>query len=281
MTKDQIQSASKPEERLTSAELFEMALAAPDEDDDGYWRAVWELNRRGTREVLDVAALLTADGHAWRRRLGIHVLAQLGFSKEAFPEDRERILLELYAIESDPGVLKDLGIAFGHAAGPKAVAPLIALSRHTDAEVRYGATHGLWSMNDTAARTRLIELTEDASPDVRDWATFSVAYWEVDTPEIRDALLRRTLDEDDDARGEALKGLARRKDPRVLEPLLKELAEHPGYFAFDAAEALADPRLYPALKRLETSEEDHDRGLAEALEACRPSPEEESKVPRK
>ena len=43
---------------------------------------------------------------------------------------------------------------------------------------------------------------------------------ERDTPELRDALAARLDDTDPDARDEAVLGLARRGDPRALEPAL-------------------------------------------------------------
>jgi hypothetical protein len=48
-------------------------------------------------------------------------------------------------------------------------------------------------------------------------------------------------------------GLARRKDARVLESLNRELAsDYVGRLAVEAAEAIGDPRLYPALASLKS-----------------------------
>ncbi len=74
----------------------------------------------------------------------------------------------------------------------------------------------------------LIELMDDAEDNVRDWATFELGtQCEVDTPAIRDALRKRLTDSYEEARSEAIWGLARRKDEQGLGLLLKRLdSEH-------------------------------------------------------
>jgi len=52
----------------------------------------------------------------------------------------------------------------------------------------------------------------------------NIAQVEADTPEIRDALCDHTSNAHTETRGEAMVGLARRKDARVLESLNRELA---------------------------------------------------------
>ena|SRR5438270_8722120 len=107
--------------------------------------------------------------------------------------------------------------------------------------------------------------------DVRNWATFGLgSQADIDTAEIRAALLERVTDSHNETRGEALVGLARRKDPRALEPIIQELrSEHIGILALEAAETLGDPRLLPALLRLEhdwqRDEDDHVKTLRDAL----------------
>jgi len=134
---------------------------------------------------------------------------------------------------------------------------------------------GLSGHENASAITALIELTNDADDEVRDWATFGIGTQvEADTPEIRDALYARTSDVDGDTRGEALVGLARRKDARVLEPLIRELApDSVGRLALEAVEAIGDPRLYPALAMLKSrwAADSADADLLEdALAKCRP-----------
>ncbi|QAT87989.1 hypothetical protein EJ065_6460 [Corallococcus coralloides] len=99
----------------------------------------------------------------------------------------------------------------------------------------------------------MIALSRDSDEDVRNRATFSLGSQaeEVDTPELRDALFDRLTESDMELRGEALVGLALRKDPRVLEPLRRELeSSEVVVLAVEAAEKLEDTSLLPLLHRL-------------------------------
>ena len=91
--------------------------------------------------------------------------------------------------------------------------------------------------------------------------------------EIRDALLARINDEEEDTAGEALVGLARRNDPRAVDHIIRRLEDGDvGNLIVEATEALASPRCLPALYALRDDEWDRDdpRGelLAAAIEAC-------------
>ncbi|MGL6341154.1 MAG: HEAT repeat domain-containing protein, partial [Waterburya sp.] len=92
------------------------------------------------------------------------------------------------------------------------------------------------------------------------WATFGLgSQIDTDTPAIRQALWQRLINEKTDQDetyeiyGEALVGLAIRKDERVIEFLLKEFNSGcVGYLALEAAEEIGDSRLYSALVNLRT-----------------------------
>jgi HEAT repeat protein len=71
-----------------------------------------------------------------------------------------------------------------------------------------------------------MELTLDSSSDVRDWAVFGLGVTgDVDSPEIREVLLRCLNDADDDVREEAAVGLGKRRDQRLIPKLLLMLDE--------------------------------------------------------
>ena len=110
----------------------------------------------------------------------------------------------------------------------------------------------------------------DDQADVRNWATFGVGHQlDDDGMIIRDALSDRLDDTDYDTRWEAIIGLARRHDPRVLVPLRNALIEggEIPFFGIVAAGWLADPRLLQPLQALtEQSEE-----VQEAIGRCDPS----------
>jgi HEAT repeat protein len=70
----------------------------------------------------------------------------------------------------------------------------------------------------------LIELTKDESDEVRNWATFSLGtQCKQDSPEIRAALLKRVDDTFEDARDEAIWGLAQRRESLGLRLVLERL----------------------------------------------------------
>lgn len=181
------------------------------------------------------------------------------------------VMLEQLARERDPLVLRSIGAAFGHLQDARAVAPLVALVDHPDEEVRHGVVMGLLGHPDPAAVNALIQLSGDVDDDVRKWATFGLGSQleDVDTPALREALVQRLQDRDVEARGEALVGLARRKDGRVLDLLRRELAGPDVIvLTLEAAEALGDPSLLPLLVQLRNSPGTVDSYFVQVLDAA-------------
>jgi HEAT repeat protein len=265
----------------STAELIQLALAAPEEDEDysnERWHFVGLLQRRGDREVLDRVLELTQSASIEARSLGIDILGQLGIPERTFPDECITRLLELLEREIDPLILRDICIALGHLNDPRSIEPQLKFCFHPDWEVRYGVVSGLSGREDDRAIAGLIKLSTDVCSHVRDWATFGLGTLiEVDTPAIREALYQRFLLEDsqDDETAEiyeeALMGLANRKDDRILPRLIAELmSDDVGTLAIQAAESMADNRLYPALLHLQTWWEPTYTYLDDALLACQP-----------
>jgi HEAT repeat protein len=120
----------------------------------------------------------------------------------------------------------------------------------------------------------LIALSADLDGETRDWATFGLGSQleDEDTEAIRDALAARLDDPDGDTSGEALLGLAGRRDPRALPVLLARLDDDPGNLIVEAAAALGAPEALPALQRLKREgwqlDDPRPSVLDDALHAC-------------
>lgn len=265
----------------STEELIQLALSAPEEDDDfrqERWYFIDLLQCRGSREIFDRALMLTQSSNPEERRLGINILGQLNVAGRTIPDNGVTTLVNLLDHEFDPLILQDICIALGHLNDPRSIEAQLRFCLHPDWEVRCGVVNGLSGQTDERAIAALIALSADVHPQVRNWATFGLgSLLEIDTPAIREALYQRLLaeevkvDETAEIYGEALVGLARRKDERVLPQLIQELtSKRVSALAIEAAEAFADSRLYSSLLQLQTWW-DSESELEGALLACRPS----------
>jgi HEAT repeat protein len=255
----------------TSAELLRVALG---EDEEAAAEAVSLLHYRATPDVLEAVRPLCHSKNSRERSVAAWVLGQLGVHERAFPDECHALLDSMLRQERDPEVLHDLGVACGHLLHPDAVPLLVPLADHPNPLARSGAVSGLLTREDDASVAALIRLSGDEDADVRDWATFGLGKQiDLDTPAIRDALVARLDDLDGVTRGEAIVGLAIRRDERVVAAILAALAMDESAFGerydlvLEAADELADARLLPALlaRRGRTTDE---LSLESAIERC-------------
>lgn len=264
------------------SDLFTLALLiANDDEEDGAtpgWDAISELRRRGTEEIFVVSQSYCYDELPLKREIGAAVLGQLNWSATyPFREQTLPILFHLIETDQNTDVLRAACIALGHLSDERAVEPLLTLKNHPHEDVRYGVVIGLLTQEDEHAIDALIELSRDTDSDVRDWATFGLGQQiDTDTEAIREALFARIEDPDEQTRGEAMSGLAKRKDQRVF-PIVLDLLEKMAYWVLplEAAEYLADPRLLPALYRIKEHWQDVDwrySRLEDAIAACEGKP---------
>ncbi len=260
-------------------ELIQLALTASDIEDTPGWDAIWTLRERATRDVFEAARGLCASDDPHRRTVGVDILAQLGLPERAYLDETLNLFFTFIDTEQDHSVLNSVTVGLGHITPePRKVEPLLKLRHHPDPEVRFGVALGLAGEENPSAIQTLIELSSDEDGDVRDWATFALgSQIETDTPEIREALFRRANDPHDAsaAPGEGVVGLAIRQDERAFELIIPYLqAGNAGTLIFEAAEVLADPRLYPLLVKLrdDPDYDEYERScLEDAIIACQSS----------
>ena len=213
-------------------ELFSQTLIG-DYDDDAPWEAVHALRRIGSREIFVLASKWCSSPDPRSRARGVDVLAQLGKTADhptnSFPQEAYAIIASLLKDEKDIRALNSEISALGHLDNPAAV-PLVARYRsHPNADIRFSVAFALGTFpNDPQSVENLLLLMDDADQEVRDWATFGLGtLGDCDSPEIREALFRRLSDSHDDVCQEAMAGLAKRSDQRVLPPLIRTLESPP------------------------------------------------------
>jgi HEAT repeat protein len=221
--------------------LFARTLTGAYED-EAAWDAVKTLQKIGTREVFDRARAWCLSDDPLRRERGADIIGQLRSvpteKANAFPDEAYDVLTQLVRRETDPRPLSSAIGALGHLDNPAAV-PLIAnLHSHPDSAVRFNLAFALGCYpEEPLSVDALLQLMRDGDASVRDWATFGLGVLgSRDSSEIREALLVALADANEDVSEEALVGLAKRKDRRVITKLLDKLeGQQPTTRLFEAA----------------------------------------------
>lgn len=203
--------------------------------------------------------------------LGARILGELGVGAKpplSFRSESINVLTELFT-NPKPAVVATAVQALGRLK-PDDLTPIISLADYNDSRVRRAVAEALGGREGDDAIDTLIQLSKDDAAIVRDWATFSLGtQCDADSTQIRQALLDRMNDPDDDTRAEALFGLARRHDRRVLVPLLDELKSgNVGSLVVEAAGELAAPELLEVLKELRSWWDVSVPLLEEAIQKC-------------
>jgi HEAT repeat protein len=218
----------------TIEELFAATLEGEYEN-HAPWAAVSVLRLRGTPEVFEVARQWCQSENPKARSRGLDVLAQLGAGR---PEAERPFIAESVSIavnhlgDLSSEVVHSAAWALSHLGTEPAVAALVGLGSHPDPDIRQAVACCIALRKHPQVTPILTTLMEDENEVVRDWATFSLASSDVekpgilhylDSPEIRAAFYGRLNDTCEDARREAIWGLATRKDPVGLKLLLEYL----------------------------------------------------------
>jgi hypothetical protein len=187
--------------------------------------------------------------------------------------------------EDDPEVVEAAVYALGHMAAndyarermiPEARELLLAHTDATSSEVRLAVARDLpWFLGvpeDTRVLAGLIALTRDPEDTIRDWATFGLAQMiDVDTVDVRAALVDRLADEHEDTREEAMMGLARRRDPVAKETVLVALTcDSVGTYPGESAALLGDDDFLPLLIALRDWWDVDPELLEKAISRCDP-----------
>jgi len=211
-------------------ELFAKTLVG-DYEDDAPWKAVRELRRIGSRAVFDKAAQCCGSIDPMVRARGLDVLAQIGRTADhpsiSFADESFSVVSGVLRDEQEIQPLESAITALRFLENPAGIPQIVQRQSHPNADVRHAVAFALGAFpNDPRSSECLLSLMKDADEEVRDWATFALGgLGNLDSVEIRDALFQRLSDSNQDVRAEAMAGLAKRRDQRVLPSLVAALAE--------------------------------------------------------
>jgi HEAT repeat protein len=145
-----------------------------------------------------------------------------------FRDESYTLITNLLDNENYPDALRSAISALGHLGDAAAVPQILRYQDHPNNDVRFAVTFALGCFpNDPQSVGGLLKLTSDSDAEVRDWAVFGFGVLgDVDSTEVRKALLRCLDDADEDVREEAAVGLGKRRDQRLL-PKLKTMLDQP------------------------------------------------------
>ena len=258
--------------------LLRRAAAIADLEDDGRWAIIRELHDRTDRTAFDAACELAGSADTLERVVALDVLAQIGY-RAGLPFLEETLPLLIDAShDGDADVVAAAVTALGLLWDPRALPAIVRQAGHRSADVRSSVAFAIpGAAGDPPspdAIGALIALSADSDAEARDWATFGLGSQleDQDTEPIRDALAARLDDPEGDTSGEALLGLAHRRDPRALPALLARLDDDPGNLIVEAAAALGAVEALPALQRLKREgwqlDDPRPSVLDDALRAC-------------
>jgi hypothetical protein len=222
--------------------------------DKTYWENIRELRSRANPNIFNTCVKLIKSSRPQERIIGIDILAQLGLTPRPFFKESRKLFFGILKKEKDPKALLSVLYAIGHnneKLKSDEIALLASSKDNADEGVREGLVSALLSVDNKLAIDTLIQLTTDKVSHIRDWATFGIgAQIERDNKFIREALWLRVDDKDRFTKFEAIFGLAKRKDIRVKEKIIRELLQwkyEP--LLFEAIGELKDKDFLPLLKQ--------------------------------
>ncbi len=216
---------------LTDEKLFQRILS------NKSWKAIWlnihEMRSRPTINVFNKFIELSHSNNSKEREIAVLVLSQLGIPPRPFIKQTLNRFFELLKTETDVSVIGAILFGIGHnneCISKNEVEILCTFKDRKEFQIRDGLTFALGGVNDSLAIETLIYLTNDKSKTIRDWATFGIGtLTDRNNTNIKNALWKRVHDKDPIIRQEAIFGLAKRKDPRIKEILIKEIATLDNY----------------------------------------------------
>lgn len=217
-----------------------------EEDDDTYMEYIHVLRLRGNDEVFQLTKKLAYSKDSIYREIAASILNQFGYKTKLHKGESVHLLSKLLN-DKDEDVICNTIYAFGHRKCTRYTDKLASFVTSTFIQIKEALAFALGGYENQKCIDALIILMQDKNYDVRNWSTFSLAQInETNTPSIRDALFKNLNDDETEVRGEALLGLALRKDERVKDAIIEDLQKpFYGSWIFTAIEEIPDSRYIP------------------------------------
>jgi len=191
------------------------------------WGTIVILRKRPTEKLFNKCEEFIKSSDSYKRCLGIDILAQLGPSPRPFLQPTLQLYFDTILRETDSEVIMSLLCAIGHNnddLNDIQVDIVSSFAEHKDKEVRKAVVFALLGLTNLRAVDTLIRLSSDKISYIRNWSTFGLGRQiEVHSESINKALWRRVSDKHQETRYEAIIGLAKRRDDRVLPIIAQEL----------------------------------------------------------
>jgi len=209
------------DKRLTAKQLISKAYHI--EDEDSYMSYINQLRERGDDEVFQLAKRLAYSKDNLYREISASILSQFGYKTKLYRGESIYLLGKLLHDKNDD-VVSTAIYGFGHRKCTRYADKIASFVSSKSLPIKEALAFSLGGYEDKKSIDALILLMQDENYHVRNWSTFSLAQiTECNTPKICDALYKSFSNEKSEIRGEALLGLALRKDKRTIDAIIEDL----------------------------------------------------------
>ncbi len=244
--------------------------------DKSRWETIRILRSRPSKDLFDKCIELINSNDKKKKIIGIKILTQLGIPPRPFLKETIKIFFNLLKSEKNVDVLFSIffGISHNNSDLNRNQINLICSFENTEnILIKESLVAALGFIENEKAIDVLIKFSKNKANHIRSWATFYIGQVDFDNEYIREALWNRVNDKHQETRMEAIIGLAKRKDNRVLEIINQELTKDDfGSMLFEAILETENKDFIPILqkelnesKNIETINPDWVKGLEECI----------------
>ncbi len=192
---------------------------------EGEWKRYWdslELAAEGGEAAFVVARQFARSSESERHHVAVDLVGRIAALNPGLREQCVDVVLEAIGRSQDAILMSSCISALGHTRSSRAVPFLMGCMAGNDAALRATAVVALACCVDDSPTGRNALIYAMASEDVemRRIATFAISVnCSADTDAVREALVARLFETDDEVRNEAIRGLAKRGDDRARLPV--------------------------------------------------------------